>query len=291
MIPLSFNGFTIRGFFAGEGSNFTRNGLDLRFGDATTAIFSNIERIEVLKGPASVLFGRGNPGGTINIVTKQPQSEPFYSVEASVGSYDFYQGAIDLTGPLNDSKTILYRLNASYENDGSFVDFIEREIPAVSGALKFKIGENTDLTFDAQYVGTTQGNPSGLPIEGTILPNPNGEIPRNRNLAEPDSRFIQDTLIVGYNLEHRFSENWSLQNAFYFSDQDYRIRDSVIGISLDPDLRTVQRFADEFDTRAQSFDLVTNVVGKFSTGPIQHQLLLGADLRRLNFRFLVVICK
>ncbi|AFY89074.1 TonB-dependent siderophore receptor [Chroococcidiopsis thermalis] len=280
-----FNSFTIRGFDAGENQNFTRNGLKLRFANSTTAIFSNIERVEVLRGPASVLFGGGEPGGTINIVTKQPLREPFYSVEASVGSYDFYQGALDLTGPLNDSKTILYRLNASYESAESFVNFVNREISAVAGAIKFELGKNTDLTFDIQYVGATQRGGSGLPVEGTILPNPNGEIPRNRNLAEPDSRFIIDRLIAGYNLEHRFSENWSLRNAFYFADNNYRIRDSVAAISLEPDLRTVERFADEVDTRDQTFDFVTNVVGKFSTGAIQHQLLLGVDLSRFDSRF------
>jgi iron complex outermembrane recepter protein len=280
-----FNSFTIRGFFAGEGQNFTRNGLNLRFADSGTATFSNIERVEVLRGPASVLFGRGNPGGTINIVTKQPLKDPFYSVEASAGSYDFYQGALDLTGPLNDSKTISYRLNASYESAESFIDFVDREISAVAGVLKFELSQNTDLTFDLQYVGFTQRNTSGLPVEGTILPNPNGEIPRNRNLADPDGRFIQDRLIVGYNLEHRFSDDWKLRNAFYFADNNYGIRDSNGGISLEPDLRTVERFADEVDTRDQTFDLVTNVVGKFSTGTIDHQLLFGVDLSRFDSKF------
>jgi iron complex outermembrane recepter protein len=280
-----FQSPNIRGFFTGEGNNFTRNGLNLQVAGPGTAIFSNIEQVEVLRGPASVLFGRGNPGGTINIVTKQPQSDPFYSVEASVGSYDFYQGAVDLTGPLNDSKTIQYRLNASYENAGSFVDFVERETPAVAGALKFKIGENTDLTFDTQYVRATVGRGSGLPLEGTLLPNPNGEIPLNRNLSNPDGFFFSNTLLVGYNLEHRFSENWTVRNAFYFSNEDYGYKNLYEAVSLDPDLRTLQRETyGDYDQKVQAFDLVTNVVGKFSTGPIQHQLLLGADLRRSNFR-------
>jgi iron complex outermembrane receptor protein len=281
----TFNGFTIRGFFAGEGQNFSRNGLNLQLAGSSTAIFSNIEQIEVLKGPASVLFGGGNPGGTINIVTKQPQSEPSYSVEASVGSYDFYQGAIDLTGPLNESKTALYRLNASYENAGGFVDFVDRETPAIAGALKFEIGENTNLTFDAQYVRTTVGRGTGLPAEGTLFPNPNGEIPRNRNLANPDAFFFNNTLLVGYNLEHRFSENWTLRNAFYFTDNNYGYKNLYQAVSLDPDLRTLQREASgDYDQKINAFDLVTNVVGKFSTGPIQHQLLLGVDLRRTDFR-------
>jgi iron complex outermembrane recepter protein len=281
----TFNGFTTRGFFVGDGQNYTRNGLKLQFADASTAIFSNIERIEFLRGPASVLFGGGDPGGTINIVTKQPLRDQFYSIEASVGNYDFYQGAVDLTGPLNDSKTILYRLNASYENAGGFVDFVDRETPAVAGTLKFEIGDRTDLSFDAQYVDTTVGRGTGLPLEGTILPNPNGEIPRDRNLANPGGIFFNDTLLVGYNLEHRFNEDWKLRNAFYFSDNDYGYEDQYEATSLDPDLRTLQRISyGDLVIEAQAYNLITNVVGKFSTGSIQHQLLFGVDLSRFYSR-------
>ncbi|MFQ4145900.1 TonB-dependent siderophore receptor [Chlorogloeopsis sp. ULAP02] len=282
----SFTGATIRGFGVGEnGTNITRNGLSLGLYNEATGIFSNIERVEVLRGPASVLFGTGDPGGTINIVTKQPLRDPFYSVEASVGSYNFYGGAIDLTGPLNDSRTILYRLNAAYENAGTFVERIGAETSAVAGVLSFELGENTDLSLNAEYVRINQPTSSGLPLRGSILPNPNGEIPRNRNFAQEGSEYSPEVFTVGYDLEHRFNENWSLRNAFNFIDFTYRIRGGGF-VSLDPDLRTAQTLIDErSDARSQSFDLVTNVVGRFSTGDIQHQLLLGADLRRVEDRF------
>ncbi|MCU0532936.1 MAG: TonB-dependent receptor [Hydrococcus sp. Prado102] len=276
----AFNGFTIRGF-----ETFSiRNGLSYSFAGGTTAILSNIERIEVLRGPASVLFGSGPPGGTINIVTKQPLREPFYELEATAGSYNFYQGAVDLAGPLNDSRTILYRLNASYESGGNFVDFQQREVPAVAGALRFEIGDSTDLTFNVEYSDINQGWNPGLPAVGTVLPNPNGEIPRNRNIADEDSEYDPEVLLVGYDLEHRFSENWSLRNSFYFADLQYRNINLYAFNGFDPDLRTIQRGVDSgiFDT--QTFDSIANVVGRFSTGSIQHQILLGADLRRRDDR-------
>jgi iron complex outermembrane recepter protein len=186
---------------------------------------------------------------------------------------------------LNDSKTILYRLNASYENAGGFVDFVDRETPAIAGTLKFEIGDRTDLNFDVQYVDTTVGRGTGLPLEGTILPNPNGEIPRDRNLANPGGIFFNDTLLVGYNLEHRISEDWKLRNAFYFSDNDYGYEDLYEASSLDTDLRTLQRNTyGDLVIEAQAYNLITNVVGKFSTGSIQHQLLLGVDLSRFYSR-------
>ncbi|NJK51657.1 MAG: TonB-dependent siderophore receptor [Leptolyngbyaceae cyanobacterium SU_3_3] len=282
----SFTGATIRGFGVGEnGTSITRNGLSLGSYNEATGIFSNIERVEVLRGPASVLFGSGDPGGTINIVTKQPLRDPLYSFEVTAGSYNLYGGAIDLTGSLNDSKTALYRLNAAYENAGTFVERIGAETSAISGVLSFKPGENTDLSLNAEYVKINQPTSSGLPLRGSILPNLNGEIPRDRNLAQEGSEYSPEVFRVGYDLEHRFNENWSLRNAFYFSDFIYRIRGGGI-VSLDPDLRTAQTFIDErSDARSKSFDLVTNVVGRFSTGNIQHQLLLGADLRRVEDKY------
>ena len=283
-----FAGFTIRGFSVGDfGPNVTRNGLSVRIPAGTTAIFSNIERVEVLRGPASVLFGEGDPGGTINIVNKQPLRDPFYSVEATIGSYDRYGGAIDLTGPLNDSKTALYRLNASYESADSFVNFSELETSAVAGALKFELGKNTDLKLDLEYSKINQSYPSGLPAIGTVLPNPNGEIPRDRNFASEDSEYSPEVFRVGYDLEHRLSENWSLRNAFYYSYLYQKIRG--IGVdSLDPDLRTLQRGGDDRDSKEYIFDLFTNIVGKFSTGAIDHQLLFGVDLRKYNSNYLTL---
>lgn len=278
-----FAGFTIRGFSVGDfGPNVTRNGLSYGVPAGTQANFSDIERIEVLRGPASVLFGQGDPGGTINIVSKQPLRDPFYSIEATVGSYNRYGGAIDLTGPLNDSKTALYRLNASYEEAESFVDFVEPETSAVAGALTFELGTNTDLKFDLQYNKINQSYPSGLPAVGTVLDNPNGEIKRDRNFSSEDSEYSPEVFRVGYDLEHRLSENWKLRNAFYFSTLEQKIRG--IGVdSLDPDLRTLQRQGDDRDYNEEILDLFTNVVGKFSTGAIDHQLLFGVDLRQSNY--------
>ncbi|NJK51480.1 TonB-dependent siderophore receptor, partial [Candidatus Gracilibacteria bacterium] len=276
--------FTIRGF---EGfdytGNFTTNGLSDPQGARASRGFSNIERIEVLKGPASVLFGQGSPGGIINVVTKRPLRDPFYELEATIGSYDLYQGAIDLTGPLNDSRTILYRLNASYKYSENFIDFSSEEVPAVAGVLQFEIGDNTDLIFDLEYGKVTEGETRGLPAVGTIFPNPNGEIKRNRNIADPNGEFSSEVFRVGYDLEHRFSENWKLRNAFYFSNSNYKVRNGHFAASLEPDLRTVQRGVNDEDIEDLVFSLFTNVVGKFSTGSIDHQLLFGVDLRRADF--------
>lgn len=279
--------FNIRGFRVSEFSgNFLRNGLRDNFASSGLDL-SNVERVEVLLGPASVLFGGATPGGTINIITKQPLRNPYYSAELSIGNYDFYRGALDISGPLNDSKTLLYRLNASYQDRGTFTDFSEIRTLSIASVINWIISDNTKLIFEGdfsdfeaeRYIGF------GLPAIGTVLPNPNGDIPRNRNFNEGSNNIQVGR--IGYRLEHSFSDNWSLVNAFRYGF--YRGED--IGFnrpsSLLPDNRTLERTADFNEIPYDNYNFTTNITGRFSTGSIEHQLLLGFDLDRLDQPLLV----
>ncbi|MBW4647008.1 MAG: TonB-dependent siderophore receptor [Goleter apudmare HA4340-LM2] len=264
--------FVIRGFQTGEGS-FLRNGLRDSLGEFASENPS-LERVEVLRGPASVLYGYGNPGGTINLVTRQPLQTPFYSAEATIGNYDFYRGTIDLTGPLNDSKTILYRLNAAYRDSGSFVDFVDNDFLSVLPVLSFAIGERTRLTIEGEYTDRTDGYYVGVPV--------NIDLPRSRNLSEPSADVEQTTRRVGYRLEHQLSDNWVLRNALGVKIYSYRD-----DITLLTGLRTDNR---TFDRRFRNFDygnydeyvVTTDLIGEFATGSIEHQLLFGVDLSRFS---------
>ncbi|MEH2071693.1 MAG: TonB-dependent siderophore receptor [Nostoc sp.] len=275
-------GFTIRGFetTGRSGGSFLRNGL--REGGDILQEIPNIERIEVLKGPASVLYGNGSPGGTINLVTKQPLRDPFYAIDATIGNYDFYQGAIDLSGPLNDSKTVLYRLNAAYQDRKSFIDFFEKSNFSIAPVVSFALGERTRLILESEYVNASSVVYPGLPAVGTVLPNPNGRIPRNRFTGEPDGVLDTSIVRVGYRLEHQFSDNWSLQNAFRARIQRARPGNEfyLVTDSLDFDNRTFNRNAIINTVDYDDYDLAINLTGKFSTGSIDHQLVFGVDLSR-----------
>jgi iron complex outermembrane recepter protein len=261
----------IRGF--STDGNTLRNGLP----DFTSRVLSFdtaiVEQIEVLRGPASVLYGQGSPGGTISYTTKQPLSQPFYEVEGSVGNFGFYRGSVDLSGPLNADETVLYRLNLAAQTSDSFVDFFNAQRYVVAPTLTWSISDRTRLTLEAEYLEQdTQTFDVGLPAVGTVLPNPNGEIPRDRYLGEPDfDRYDLRVFRVGYNLEHRFSEDWQLRNAFRYSDyrQD---RDFVAVTILQNDNRTVDRVTSVQDFTDQFYSLDTYIVGEFATGSIQHQL-------------------
>jgi iron complex outermembrane recepter protein len=203
----------IRGFSAG--SDILRNGLKDPTNQYIGFEAAGLERIEVLKGPASVLFGQGSLGGVVNYVTKQPLTEPYYSLEASVGNFNFYRGAFDFSGPLNDSQTLLYRLNAAASTTESFLDFYDEQKYFVAPVLSWQISDRTKLTLQTEYLNRIKDyGQQGLPAVGTILPNPNGKIPRDRNISESDTADDLRAIRVSYDFEHRLSENWQIRNAF-----------------------------------------------------------------------------
>ncbi|MGI2909401.1 TonB-dependent siderophore receptor [Tolypothrix sp. VBCCA 56010] len=239
---------------------------------------ANIEQLEILKGPTSVLYGQGEPGGILNIVTKQPLATPFYAVEATIGSFDFYRPTLDFSGPLNPDKTIRYRLNAAYQNSGSFVDFAEREQVFVAPVISFDLGKNTTLTLEGEYFNTSQVEYFGLPAADSVL---SGRVPRSRFLYDPDARLEREIFGFGYRLQHKFSDNLSVRSGFRALLQNYE--QPSFYLELQPDNRTLTRVETRFDrSDRQVYSLQTDVIGKIQTGSIKQDLLLGVELSWLN---------
>jgi iron complex outermembrane receptor protein len=269
-----FGGFSGRGIFT-DGATRTNDNFSY------VPNLGNVERVEVLDGPASVLYGQGGPGGVVNLVTKQPLRDPFYEIEGTIGSYDDYRGSLDLTGPLNDSESILYRLNINYENSGSFIDFVDNEEFAVFPVLSLQLSENTDLVLEGSYERQSSvfTLATGLPTIGTIVTNPLGEVPRSRFLGEPEDRFNSTAINVGYRLEHEFNEDWALRNRLRATFVDFSNR-GFRADSLEADNRTV--IGGAFDSRLNDelYTMQTEVLGEVQTGIVQHDLLIGLELQR-----------
>jgi iron complex outermembrane recepter protein len=276
----NFEGFTIRGF---SGRNIIRNGLRDDTNITNRIAVPNVERIEVLRGPAGALFSQGAPGGTVNIVTKRPQATPQYVVEGTLGNFDTYSGSLDFTGPLNDSENLLYRLIAGASSTGTFIDFFDRRNYVIAPSLTWQISPETRLNFEGEYAAAEQPNDSGLPAIGTVLPNINGQLPRNRFIGEPDDELDQNnrsTLRLGYTLDHQISPDWQLQNAFRVSFQQAP-QNSLFPNALLDDQRTLERGIFSTSDQAQdNWAIDTSVVGRFNTGSISHQLLFGFDFNR-----------
>ncbi|MEM6425250.1 MAG: TonB-dependent siderophore receptor [Cyanobacteria bacterium P01_D01_bin.128] len=268
--------FTIRGF---DSSSVLRDGFRLTDGGTGNVGFpelANIEQIEVLKGPAAILYGSLEPGGVINLVSEQPLSEPFYEVGLRGGNRALIEPSIDLSGPLTSDGRVLYRLNALYRREDYFRDFatpVERFFiaPTVSAALN----NRTDLTLSAEYRDDSRPNDAGLVAVGDEV----ADIPFDRALSNRDLKSTAEYIRAGYQLEHRFNEAWQLRNALYYTRYDTSI---FVGFGPGFNEATGTSFSApvRLDQPAESFDFQTNVVGEFSTGTIEHTLLAGVDLYR-----------
>ncbi len=245
---------------------------------------ANVERIEVLRGPASILFGQLDPGGAVNVVSKRPLETPFYKVALQAGSYGLVRPQVDLSGPLTEDGSLLYRLNAVYQHEDGFRDFDQKTNRFFIGpTLTWRISDRTEIDFQLEYLDDERPLDPGLVALGNRV----ADIPHDRILGEPDDRIESTFIRVGYDFEHRFNKNWTLRNAFRYLESNDDISATLsfpfIG-GLDETTGLLSRVFAEQTVSNETLALQTNVVGKFTTGSIDHTLLLGVDLAqyRLN---------
>jgi iron complex outermembrane receptor protein len=259
-IPLLVDGFRQYGINGGESIVET----------------ANLERIEVLKGPAAVLFGDIQPGGAINLASKQPLSEPYYAAELQVGSRFLFRPQIDFSGPLTTDRQLLYRFIALGSTQESFRDFdTEFERFLLAPTLSWKINDCTDLTLQLQYLNNRQPADFGRIVAGDRVL----RTPRNFITGEPGDYTETNSLNIGYNFEHRFNENWKLRNGFRYLSRGF---EQEFAFAFLPDLvggQLIRNFGG-FDIDNENYSLQTNVVGQFATGPVKHTLLFGVDFNR-----------
>jgi iron complex outermembrane receptor protein len=244
----------------------------------------NLERIEVLRGPASVLYGQADPAGIVNLVSKRPSAQPFHEVELQGGSFDQIGGAFDFTGPIDKDGKFLYRLTGLGRTADTQVDFTKDQRLTISPALTWQPNEDTSLTFLMNY----QYDPGGgfynwLPAAGTVLHNPNGGISTSFNPGEPDfDEYRRDQYSIGYLFEHRFNDVWSVRQNFRYNHVDTTY-DALLAFGLEPDQRTLDRYTWRDKEDIDAFTVDNQVQAKFSTGPLKHTFLLGLDYQRRDY--------
>ncbi len=281
-----FDSYTqIRGF---KGDLFL-DGLRLPDGAATadwaTSVVEpyGLERVEVLKGPSSVLYGQSGPGGLVNMVSKRPTATPLREVQLQTGSFGRLQGAFDLSGPIDPQGTFLYRLTGLARNSGTQTDFIDDDRLFIAPTFTWRPTADTTLTVMGQYLRERNGKTSFnyLPTSGTLRPNPvNGRLPWNRYAGEPGfDRFERDQGSIGYAFEHRFNDSLIFSQNLRYTQNDVYLRALNRNGELLADNRTLNRAAFRIDAAARAFTLDNRLEAKFGTGPASHTALLGLDYR------------
>ncbi len=286
-----FDFFQIRGFSANQNGIF-RDGLQLNtpngFGAFRLEPYG-AERIEVVRGPGSVLFGQSNPGGIVNYVSKLPARERFQELEFEAGSFNLWQGKFDLTGPVAQTgpfSSLDYRLIGLVRDSGTQVDYKPNDRRFLAPALTWHLGENTSITLLGQYQDDHVAHLAFLPKEGTALYNPNGRIPINRFDGEPTfDHFYRMQYSAGYIIDHQFSDEWSVSQHLRLDHVNTDFQ-SVFGTGIepaDPTQRLLDRSSFASRSSTDAFSVDTHLQGKFATGPLNHTLLLGFDYQHNDF--------
>ncbi|MDN5941606.1 MAG: TonB-dependent receptor [Nitrospira sp.] len=271
-----------RGFPCSYFKNYLRNENGEQA--STFRDIANIQRLEVLKGPASVLYGRGEPGGIINILTKQPQAERYHSIQQIVGSYNYYRTMIDSTGPLDKDGKFLYRINGAYENRESFRDFVNGQRYFIAPVFTWLAGSNTTITVESEYLHHRQTFDNGFPaIWADVAP-----LPRSRFLGEPFNLSHTEEGRVSLTVAHRFSDSWRVESRFR-ADETTVLGRVAFSDTVLPDNRTLTRNFFLLRPDSSSYYWRNDLIGKVSTGFLQHKLLTGVEIGRqstsLDFAF------
>lgn len=269
-----WNSFAIRGFVGDENlpSNFLVNGFNAGRGFGGARDLSGIESVEVLKGPRAALFGRGEPGGTVNLVTKRPTFETAGEVLVSAGSWANYRTDIDYTTPL--SETVAIRLVGAYEDAESFRDTIETQKLLFSPSIAWQISDASQLVYEMEY--SDQETPFDRGV--IAIDDQLGVIPEDRFLGEPSYGPIE-TGVLGHQLQfqHDINENWSALVGFNYRETELDGLASENGFGAPDADGNYNRFSRSRDYDATYQVFRAEVSGSFTTGNFEHRVIVGFD--------------
>jgi iron complex outermembrane receptor protein len=264
--------YSIRGLTTSE---FYKDGFSVNRGYVNPQDASNIERIDVLKGPASSLYGRGDPGGTINIVSKRPQNGQFARLDLSAGRWDRYRTSLDVNTPLDDEGKMLYRMNLAVEDNQSFRDYRSGDRQFIAPAFSWELTPQTRLLVQAEVIRNSQ-----VFDRGVVAPNDRlGNVSRSTFLGEPGDGDIQNNNeSLQAELEHDLNTTWTVRMASHYKQG--RLSGGATEASSFADARTINR---EF--RYRDFDWQDSITqlelrGLVYTGSVEHNLLIGTEHER-----------
>jgi iron complex outermembrane receptor protein len=275
------NNYLIRGF----AQSFTASGT-VRNGFAEYAFLTqrdpvNVDRIEFLKGPASLLYGASEVGGLVNTITKKPLSEHRYELGFTAGTFRQIRPTIDATGPLNKSKSVLYRVNFAFDQGESYRDLVDNRNVFFAPSLIWNISERTSLLTELEVGRFRNDFDRGFPTEIEFVTEG-----RNKNYAEPWTTSVNKNLNLMLNFTHAFNDKFSFRSGFNHVRSQTNLNATSFGFfQLGFDRRTINRVAIRTDEFSENYNSQNEFYARFSTGKIKHQLVAGFDYARFQFKY------
>ncbi|MBK8816141.1 MAG: TonB-dependent siderophore receptor [Methylococcaceae bacterium] len=269
--------YTIRGF---DVLNLYRNSLQVPLSIATTQETANLESVQVLKGPSSILFGRVDPGGTINMVTKSPLFEPYHSLSQEFGTFGHFRTVWDSTSPVTKNGDLAYRFSGSYQNSDTYRDFQSIDRLLISPSLLWKISEATDLKLEVQYLNNDSETDVGFPAFGTRPAN----IPIRRSFQEANDPNDSSFHVLGsYELTHRFNNDWTFHNRFH-AVQSSLTKNNLAPVGMENN-GTLHRQYQYQKLDGEAYATNFDINGKFELFGSKHDVLAGFDIFKDHYNY------
>lgn len=284
--------FLIRGFTAQDTGYYLDS---LQLFSTAFATFKlepyGLERIEVLRGPSSVLYGGNNPGGMINAISKKPPLTPFREISVGVNNYGNVYGAFDLGGPVaidgnGAGNQFYYRIVGLGRVGDTHVDYTNDDRAYIAPSLTWKPNADTTLTILGSYQRDKTNGQNFLPFEGTVVPAPYGRIPTKLFTSNPGfDSFEREQAMIGYQFEHRLNDSWTVRQNLRYNHLTVDFQTLYgLGYAAAPTATEALLARGSFVTkpRVGLFTVDNQAETKFVTGPLQHTMLFGLDYKRYS---------
>lgn len=243
-----------------------------------------LERVEVFKGPSSILYGEAPPGGLINAVSKRPTREARGRVDFGIGTRGYHRIGIDTSGPVNESERVQYRLVGLYKSRDGDLDYTENDRVYVAPSMNIDFSDDTSLTLLAslQHDDGIPTNPFKLPY-GTVQDTPFGKVDPQTNYSEPGyDRDRRTQSALGYELEHAVNDTWTFEQNLRYSHLDLDLRSSYVLARSGE--REGSRGLTLRDGTTESWTVDNRFVGRWATRRTENTLLIGLDYQDLQIR-------
>ncbi|MCS3837694.1 iron complex outermembrane receptor protein [Pseudomonas sp. JAI111] len=250
----------------------------------------NLERLALLRGPASSVYGQTPPGGLLDMISRRPTAQDSHEIELQYGSDNQRQINFASTGKIDDAGQFLYSLSGVVRDSGTQIDHVDNKRYNIAPSLTWNIDDDTSFTLLTQFTRDDTGITSQfLPVQGTKIDMPFGKVSHHKNLGDPDWEFYDRTYYaLGYAFEHRLNDVWQFRQNLRYTKSDLSFQALTVGsypFTQVDNQGNVGRTSTTVDEDISQFAVDNNFQADFATGDVRHTLLLGLDHQRSNTNY------
>ncbi|AIR04653.1 ferrichrome transporter [Cedecea neteri] len=259
-----------------QGDNYSEASMDPYF----------LERVELLRGPVSVLYGKSHPGGVVSMVSKRPTTEPLHEIQFKMGTNNLWQTGFDFSDALDDNGEFSYRLTGLGSSENAQQEMVKSNRYAIAPSFSWRPDDKTDFTFLSNFQSDPNAGYYGwLPRQGTVVPyvDANGnshKLPTDFNEGERDNKMSRRQQMVGYSFAHEFNDTWTVRQNLRYT-RIHTLYDSVYGNGYVAPGQISRAYV-RSDEDLNNFSVDTQAQAKFATGAVDHTLLTGVDYMRMR---------